>query len=98
MILRPLKNVAGTGGHLTGTGFIRTDSHAMMFGGALIAADGVNCAEVKIRKDNPTGDIIFYAKTHAPQSITGPFFVGSKLCYYEIAGTGASAQLFEWVP
>ena len=92
MLLKAL----GTDGALTGTGTLTCESRIL--GGVLITADGTNNATVIVRKDNSSGDQIFDLVTKTPVFITGPITnKGSQTLYYDISGTGAAAQFFEWI-
>lgn len=97
MILSPLKNiVSNMEGQVTGTGYVLTES--MIFGGAIISADGINSGRIKVRKNSPTGYIIFDWCGKTSAFITAPFHTRTFLCYYEITGENCSAQFFGWVP
>ena len=95
MLLIPLKNEAGVGGKLSGTGIINLKRKIL--GGVLISTDSTNAAVVQIRKDNSSGDIIFDESTKNPMFPVVPIQAADQI-YYNISGTGASAQLFEWMP
>lgn len=84
-----------TGQKVAGTGTV--DMNGYIFGGALITADGTNAAVVLIRENDSSGDILFDLETISPGAILLPSLSKSKRLYYSISGTGASAQLFEWV-
>lgn len=94
MVLKSL-----TAGTVSGTGFVKVPSQ--LFGGALISADSTNAATIVIRKSNDsqitTGDIIFNVVTKIPLAPFAPFHCGDWI-YYNISGTSATAQLYEWVP
>lgn len=94
MLLRSL-----TAGAVTGTGFVKVPSG--LFGGILISADLTNSATIIIRKSDDsqiiTGDIIFHVVTKISFAPFAPFQCGEWL-YYSISGTGAAAQIYEWVP
>lgn len=90
-----LKSI-GNDGALAGTGTLVCESRVM--GGVLITADGTNNATVIVRKDNSAGKQIFDLVTKSPIFITGPIALdGSQTLYYDVSGTGAAAQFFEWV-
>ena len=89
MILKPITN-----GNATGTGTVDVESKKL--GGVLITADGTNNAVVILRNDSSTGFEIFDISTKQPLFIQAPISVSDKL-YYNISGTGAAAQLYEWI-
>ena len=90
MILKPL-----TDGSTSGTGLLACNA---AFGGALITADGTNDATVIVRRNSDTGTQIFKVVTKASGLIAAPFDLGdSNQIHYSISGTGAAAQLYEWV-
>lgn len=91
MLLKPI----GNDGAVSGTGTLTCESRVL--GGVLITADGTNNATVIVRKDNSTGKQIFDLVTKAPLFITGPMSAESQTLYYDVSGTGAAAQLYEWV-
>ena len=92
MLLKPIN----TDGALAGTGTLTLENRIL--GGVLITADGTNNATVIVRKDNSSGDQIFDLVTKSPIFITGPISnKGSQTIYYDVSGTGAAAQFFEWV-
>jgi len=67
-------------------------------GGVLITADGTNNATVIVRRENSSGKQVFDLVTKSPVFITGPLSLdGSQALYYDVTGTGAAAQFFEWV-
>lgn len=92
---------AATDGAISGTGTAVLQSH--LLGGVLITADGTNNAVVIVRKENATGKRIFSLTTKIPMFIRGPIANrddnggSSQTVYYDISGTGAAAQLYEWV-
>ena len=91
MILRKLTN-----GKISGTGEI--DVPSRLFGGALISTNSSNAAAVVIRENDVNGDIIFDLSTISPAMVSAPFDIsGADKIYYSISGTGASAQLYEWI-
>ena len=92
MLLKAL----GNDGAVTGTG---TFPVALgMLGGVLITADGTNNATVILRREDSTGKQVFDLVTKSPTFIAAPIGLeGSKVLYYNVSGTGAAAQFFEWV-
>lgn len=81
---------------IAGTGTLSCPAKTL--GGVLISADGTNAATVKLRSDNSSGPVTFHLVTKSPIFVTGPFSNnGSVAVYYDISGTSALAQIFEWV-
>lgn len=83
-----------TEGRISGTGTVVCESG--MFAGCLISTDATNAAVISIQEDNSSGDPIFELSTVTAQMVVAPFKAARKL-YYSITGTGATAQLYEWV-
>lgn len=91
-----LLKAIGDDGALAGTGTLTCESRIM--GGVLITADGTNNATVIVRRENSSGKQVFDLVTKSPIFITGPIgLVGTQALYYDVSGTGAAAQFFEWV-
>lgn len=90
MVLRPI-----TDGSVTSTGTVTCESRIL--GGVLITADGTNDATVTLQKDNSGGVTIFEMVSKSPIFITGPIRADTQTLYYSVSGTGAAAQLYEWV-
>jgi hypothetical protein len=96
VLLKPATN-----GTVTGTGSIILESRIL--GGVLITTDGTNAAVVTVQKDNASGRQIFSISTKTPIFIMGPMGnrdtdnSASQIAYYSVTGTGAAAQLYEWV-
>ena len=91
MLLRSISE-----GTIAGTGTLQMP--AKVLGGVLITADGTNNATILLQTDNSSGAQIFELVTKSPIFITGPISNnGSQTLYYSISGTGASAQIYEWV-
>jgi hypothetical protein len=91
MILRALTN-----GAMTGTDTLTVTSRIV--GGVLITADSTNAATVVIRRLNDTGKPILDVTTKIPLWITGPFSTEEALqVHVSVSGTGAEAQVYEWV-
>lgn len=97
MKLRALTDGAVTG---TGTATLEANPGADgLIGGVLISTDGTNAAVVVLRRDNASGKQVFSVSTVQAGMITAPISMeGTATCYFSVTGTGASAQLFEWVP
>lgn len=89
MILRPLTN-----GLVSGSDVVECPSGIL--GGVNIRTDASNNATVTIRKNTSTGDIIYQQVTVVAQFPVAPI-QGASVLHYEITGTNASAQLYEWV-
>ena len=84
-----------TAGKVSGTGTITLDTGIL--GGVLISTDGTNAAAVVIQKTNSSGEKVLDVSTKQPLWVGAPMDVGATM-YYDISGTGASAQLYEYVP
>jgi len=91
MMLRAL-----TGEKVTGTGTL--DLTRKLLGGIVLSADGTNAAAVVIRKDSSSGDIIFDLSAKQPGYYLGWPIEAADRIYYSISGTGAFAQIYEYVP
>lgn len=89
MILKPLSHA------MSGSGTIQMNGY--IFGGALITADGTNDATITIRENNSSGTILYEIVTKSPGAPIMPIKSNSKRIYYSISGTGAKAQLYEWI-
>lgn len=81
-------------GKISGAGTITLSG--MMIGGVLVSTDGTNAAVVQIRKINAAGSIVFDISSKNPIWVMGPLEAGNVI-WYSISGTGATAQIFEWV-
>jgi hypothetical protein len=91
MVLRPLTN-----GSFNGTQTLTVKS--TIVGGVLITADGTNAATVVVQRQDANGKEIFEIVTKVPLWIAGPFSLeGTEAAYVTASGTGAAAQLYEWV-
>jgi hypothetical protein len=91
MVLRPLTN-----GAFAGTQTL--DIKSFILGGVLISADGTNNATVTVQRDDSSGKEIFEIVTKVPLWIAGPFSTeGTDIIYVNVSGTGALAQIYEWV-
>lgn len=96
MILRPL-----TPGAVSGTGTLTVGSRTL--GGVLISTNNTNAATVVIKTNDSSGYEVFDISTlspgfHiAPIRLEAPGESATETLYYDISGTGASAQLYEWV-
>ena len=68
-------------------------------GGVIITTDGTNAAVVIIQINNDVGKKVFDISTKTPGVfILNPISLeGSTVIYYSITGTGAAAQLYEYV-
>lgn len=94
MRLRALTNGSVSG---TGTVSLQSTTGSSKLGGVLLTADGTNDATVVLKQDNASGTIVFKIVAKQPQMICAPIGVNSTALYYDISGTGAAAQLYEWV-
>lgn len=91
MVLRSI-----TDGSISGTQTLTIPS--TIVGGVLITADGTNNATVSIRKESSTGKEIIDIVTKVPLWIAGPFSLeGASQAHVTVSGTGALAQIYEWV-
>ncbi len=86
-----------TSGKVTGSGTLSLATDSRTLGGIGISADGTNLATLTIREDNASGNIIFQMSTTSSIFIGAPFEATDTI-YYTISGTGASVELFEWIP
>ena len=92
MLLKAL----GNDGAVTSTGTFTVANGIV--GGVLITADGTNNATVILRKDDANGKQLFDLVTKSPTFVAAPIGMeGTRTLYYNVSGTGAAAQLFEWV-
>lgn len=92
MLLKPI----GNDGAIAGTGTLTLDGKIL--GAVLITADGTNNAVVVVRTADANGKKIVNVTTKTPLWIKGPISNGiSSTVYYDVSGTGAAAQFFEWV-
>lgn len=83
-------------GAISGTGTLQLPGK--LLGGVLITADGTNNAVITLRTDTSSGQIVFQLTTKSPFFPTAPFSNnGSQTLYYSISGTGAAAEIFEWI-
>jgi hypothetical protein len=89
MILKTISN-----GNITGTGTVDVESRKL--GGVLITTDGTNAAVIILSNDTSTGEQVFDISTKQPLFVSAPISCSNRL-YYNISGTGAAAQLFEWI-
>lgn len=91
MVLRPITN-----GSFSGTQTLSVPSGIV--GGILITADSTNAAVVTIQKTDANGKQSFSLSTKVPIWITGPISLeGVMSAYVSVSGTGAAAQIYEWV-
>jgi hypothetical protein len=86
-------------GAVSGSDFIKLNVPAV-FGGVVVTLDGTNAGTVKIyRSDGTTKDtgkclLSFSGKSAVPLLMEGE---QADFIWYTISGTGASAQIFEFV-
>jgi hypothetical protein len=91
-----LLKAIGTEGALAGTGTLKCESGIL--GGVLITADGTNAAVVIVRTNGVDGKQILDISTKQPLFIKAPIYNdGSPNLYYDVSGTGAAAQFFEFI-
>ena len=92
MILRPLTNGAVSGSH---TLIVKSG----IIGGVLITTDNTNATTVTVRREGSTWMPIINIATVTTMWIGGPFGLDdSETAHVVVSGTGASAQIYEWVP
>jgi hypothetical protein len=91
MILRSLTN-----GVITGTNTLSCPSRIV--GAIAVSADSTNAAVISIRRDDASGKQIFAMSSIHPLFVGGPIATeGTDQIYVSVSGTGASAQIYEWV-
>lgn len=91
MIIRSLTN-----GRFSGTNTLTCASRIV--GAIAITADGTNAAVVTIQRDTSSGKKVFEYSTTFSNFIAGPIATeGTDTIYVSVSGTGATAQLYEWV-
>lgn len=86
MLLTPI-----TDGRVSGIGTLIMSTGVL--GGVMITADGTNDAVVVIRNNGPDGRKIFHLSTKNSIFVGAPIAC-CKEVYYDISGTGASAQIY----
>jgi hypothetical protein len=85
-----------TDGSVSGTDTVKVQNR--LIGGVLITADGTNDATVVLRRNDASGKQIFKFVTKSPQMVVAPIGTeGAETVYYSVSGTGAAAQIYEWV-
>lgn len=90
MLLRPK-----TAGSVAGTGTIQLEGRIL--GGVLLSTNNTNAAAVVIRSNDASGAVVFQLSSLSPGFFVAPVDVGTRQLYYDISGTGALAQLYEWI-
>jgi len=91
MVLRPLTN-----GSFSGTQTLVCKSR--IIGGVLITADSTNAAAVTIQNTDGSGKYALQISTKVPLWLAGPFALeNTETAYVSVSGTGALAQIYEWV-
>jgi hypothetical protein len=84
-----------TDGSVAATGPMKVPSGIL--GGVLVTTDGTNAAVVIVRRNDANGKAVFKISTKTPLFITGPIGMeGTQDAYYDVSGTGAAAQFYEW--
>lgn len=90
-----------TDGRVSGTGTLNLEAPygSRVFGGCLISTDGTNAAVVVVRETNASGPQIFSISTISPGLFAAPINIkeGTSSIHYSVTGTGAEAQLYEWL-
>jgi hypothetical protein len=85
-----------TNGRISGTGTAIVASG--MLGAVLISTDGTNAAVVTVQRNDASGKAVFSISTKTPLFVAGPISLEeADVAYYSITGTGAAAQLYEWI-
>jgi len=79
---------------ITGTGTLTCENG--IIGGVLISTDNSNAAAVTIQKDGSKGEMVFDISTKTAMYVRCQIPAATTI-YYSISGTGASAQIFEYV-
>ena len=83
-------------GSVTSTGTMTCES--LVLGGVLVTADSTNNATVIVRRTDGSGKQIFKIVTKSPGFFAAPISTeGEDTLYYDVSGSGAAAQFFEWV-
>lgn len=93
MIIKALTN-----GAISGANILVVPSGIV--GGVLVSADGTNDATVVVRRENSTGKPIIHVVSKIPIWINGPFWTEEPTddkVYVSVSGTGALAQVYEWI-
>ncbi len=91
MILRALStgSVTGTSSYTVASGVV---------GGLLITADGTNDATVLVKRTDTNGKAVISIVTKTPMWVAGPFSLENvTTAFLSVSGTGAAAQIYEWV-
>lgn len=92
MILRPLTNGAVSGTHTLTV-------KSTIVGGVLITTNNSDAATVVVRRESDSGLPIINISTVTTMWIGGPFGLDdTETAHVTVSGTGASAQIYEWVP
>ena len=95
MILNPVSD-----GSVTSTGTLTFNSRIL--GGVLITTDGTNAAVVTLQTVNGSGRKVFQISTKSPIFVAGPISISDvngdpqQAGFYDVAGTGAAVQFYEW--
>lgn len=85
-----------TNGTISGTGTLTVDGYKI--GAVLLTTNNSNAATVTLRRDNATGKKLFDLSSVTTIWVAGPISTEeTQTVYYSISGTGATAQLYEWV-
>lgn len=79
---------------ITGTGTVSINSKVL--GGYKLNADGTNLATLTIRDNDVSGKILYSTKTTVGEKVTEPVDLSNKQVYYDVSGTNADLQIFEW--
>jgi len=87
---------AMTNGSVSSTGTLTLKTGIV--GGVIISTNNTNAAVVVLRRDNASGKQLFSMSTVTAVGVFAPIWMeNTETLYYDISGTGASAQIYEWV-
>ena len=85
-----------TDGNVTGTGTVTCGQGNVA--GVLLTANGTNDATVILRRDDGSGKQLFDVVSKSPGFMLAPIDTeNTATVHYTISGTGAAAQIYEWV-
>mgnify|MGYP005839916409 CR=1 FL=1 len=94
-----MKLIPLTNGKVSGTGTLELSRNGGMLGQVLISTDNSTAAAVLVHADNASGEKIFDISTVTAGPAFGPVAPsnGTNVLYFDVSGSNASAQFFEWV-
>jgi hypothetical protein len=82
---------------ITGTGTVALSSGNKLIGGFALNTDGTNAGVIILRDGSVSGDILVDRSSVTNLESYFPLECKSGSVYYDISGTNADAQLYEWV-